>query len=128
MEQSVIDLIIRIKNGYMAQRETVDSPYSTFKEEVLKKLVSLKFIKEYNIEGEGIKTLNMTLLYHDKAPALTDVAIFSKPGRRYYVSYKELRPVLSGMGHSIISTSQGIKTGREAKKEKIGGELLFSLW
>ncbi len=128
MEQSVIDLIIRIKNGYMAQRETVDSPYSTFKEEVLKKLASLKFIKEYGIEGESIKKLNIVLLYHDKVSAFTDVAIFSKPGRRYYVSYKELRPVLSGMGHSIISTSQGIKTGREARKEKLGGELLFNIW
>lgn len=112
----------------MAQRETVDSPYSKFKEEVTKKLVSLKFLKDYTVEGETIKTLKITLEYQDKIPGFTNVKIFSKPGRRYYVSYKELKPVLSGMGHAILSTPKGIKTGKEAKKEKLGGELLFAVW
>ncbi len=128
MENSTIDLLIRIKNGYMASLGTVKSPYSRFREEVLKKLIKLGFVKDYKIEGEKIKTINIELLYKDNTPALTEVELFSKPGRRYYVNYKELKPVLGGLGFSVISTSKGILTNKEAKKMKTGGELLFNIW
>jgi small subunit ribosomal protein S8 len=128
MENSVIDLIIRIKNGYMAKNETVQSPYSRVKEEVLKKLVDLGFVKKIEVEGDQIKTITIKLSYPDGMPALTDVKIFSKPGSRQYVSYKDLKPVLGGLGYSILSTPKGIMTNKEARKMKIGGELLFSIW
>ncbi len=128
MENSTIDLLIRIKNGYMASLNEVKSPYSRFREDVLKKLIKLGFVKDYQIEGEKIKTINIELLYNDNVPALTEVEFFSKPGRRYYVNYKHLKPVLGGLGFSIISTSKGILTNKEARKMKIGGELLFNIW
>lgn len=129
MDHSYIDLIIRIKNGYMARQDSVECPYSRFKEEIVKKLMRLKFIKEYTIEGEKIKKLMMELLYTENtSPALTDIKVYSKPGRRFYVSYKELKPVLGGLGFSLLSTSKGIMTNKEARKEKLGGELLFSIW
>lgn len=128
MEYSIIDLMIRIKNGYMAQRETIESPYSRFKEEILKKLVSLHFIKGYTVTGELIKTISIELLYNDGVPGMTDVNLFSKPGRRMYISHKKLKPVMSGFGYSFLSTSKGILTNIEARKQKIGGELLFNLW
>ncbi len=128
MENSIIDLIIRIKNGYLAHKDSIESPYSRYKEELLKKLVGLKFIKTYTVTGELKKHLNIELLYLEGVPAMTDVTIFSKPGRRYYVPHKQLKPVLSGYGYSILSTSKGLLTNKEAHKEKIGGELLFNIW
>ncbi|MEK7633306.1 MAG: 30S ribosomal protein S8 [Patescibacteria group bacterium] len=128
MENSIIDLIIRIKNGYMAKRESIESPYSKYKETILKKLVSLKLIKDYKVEGEIKKNITIDLSYEEDRPAISDVKIYSKPGMRLYISYKNLKPVLSGFGCSILSTSKGIMTDREAKKAKLGGELLFSLW
>src|SRR3990167_8294650 len=98
MENSIIDLIIRIKNGYMARKE------------------------------KKKKSMTIDLAYEEDKPAISDVKIYSKPGMRLYISYKNLKPVLSGFGYSILSTSHGIMTDREAKKAKLGGELLFSFW
>lgn len=128
MENSIIDLVIRIKNGYMAKNDSIKSPYSIFKEEVLKKLVELNYIKKYSIEGDLKKTCTIKLLYREGVPAMTDVKPYSTPGQRQYVSYKDLKPVMSGFGHSILSTSKGLMTNKEARKEKIGGELLFMIW
>lgn len=128
MENTVIDLIVRIKNGYMARRDTVQSPYSIYREEVLKKLVQVGLIQDYTVSGEIVKTILITLIYKDGQPALTDVVLYSKPGRRYYVSYKDLKPVLGGLGYGILSTPKGILTNYEAKKQKVGGELLFNVW
>ena len=128
MENSIIDLIIRIKNGYMARKATIESPHSKYKESILKKLMSLKFIEAYSVEGEIKKNIIINLKYEEGNPAITDVKIYSKPGMRLYISYKNLKPVLSGFGYSVLSTSKGIMTNREAKKAKLGGELLFSFW
>jgi len=128
MENSIIDLIIRIKNGYMAKKETIESPYSKYREAVLVKLASLKYIKGYEVKGEIKKSMTIDLVYEEGKPAICDVRIYSKPGMRLYISYKNLKPVLSGFGYSILSTSGGIMTDREAKKAKLGGELLFSFW
>ena len=112
----------------MARKEDIESPYSKFRESILKKLVEQKFVKGYKIEGEKIKKLKIELLYKDGNPALTDVKLYSKPGRRWYVSYRQLRPVKGGLGCAIISTPKGILTDKEAKKHKVGGELLFEIW
>lgn len=125
MQNSVIDIVIRIKNGYMVGNEAIEAPYSRFSEEVVKKLVQLGFLKTYKSDQKNIR---VTLSYSDKHPSMTDVKIFSKPGRRLYVSYKDLKPVLGGLGYSIISSPKGILTNKEARKLKIGGELLFSIW
>lgn len=128
MENSFIDLIIRLKNGYLAKKEKIESPYSKLKENILKKLLDLKFIKSYHIEGDKIKYFKIELLYKNNIPALNDIKIYSKPGRRYYVSYKDLKPVLSNYGVSILSTNKGILTNKEAQEKKVGGELLFNIW
>ncbi|MCL4363651.1 30S ribosomal protein S8 [Patescibacteria group bacterium] len=72
--------------------------------------------------------MTIELLYQEGQPALTDVKVFSTSGRRYYVSYRELKPVMSGYGFSIISSPQGIVTNKEARLKKLGGELLFNIW
>ena len=124
----VIDLIIRIKNGYMARREFVTVPFSKYKEAVLSKLKLLGYVSDYSIEGDIKKVITIELNYESGIPAMTDVKIFSTPGRRWYTPYKEVRSVKGGMGHAIISSSKGILTDKEARKSQIGGELLFYVW
>lgn len=128
MGNSFIDLIIRIKNGYLAKNEIIESPHSRFKEEILKLLKDIGFIKDFQTEGEIKKRFIIKLFYKNKRPALTDIKIISKPGQHQYVSYKDLKPVLGGLGYSVLSTPQGILTDKQAKKKKVGGELLFNIW
>jgi len=125
MQNSVIDLIIRIKNGYLARKESVEIVNSKFNEEVLKKLRQLGYIKNFRVNQ---RETQVELLYKGRSPAVTDVQIFSKPGRRFYVSYHNLKLVMGGLGYSIVSTSKGILSNKEARKNKVGGELLFSIW
>ena len=103
----------------------VDTPHSKFKESVLKRLKDLKYIKDFKKVGHK---LAVELRYDELTPSITDVKIISTPGRRIYVSYKDLKPVLGGLGYSLISTPKGILTNKEARKEKTGGELLFHIW
>lgn len=125
---SVADLIIQIKNGYMAKRETISVPYSKFNGALLTKLRKLQYIEAYDVKGDAVKRATVFLKYDEEAPALTDVKIFSTPGRRWYLSYVDIKPVLGGLGKAIVSTPKGILTGAEARREKVGGELLFHIW
>lgn len=129
MNSGIIDLVIRIKNGYLAKREVIESPYSKLKEGVTKKLQELGFVEGYQVDGEGaVKKLVITLKYDHGTPAFTDVTIRSKPGQRWYITVNNITPVMSGIGYMIISTSRGLMTNIEAKKAKVGGELLFEIW
>lgn len=128
MNDPIIDLIIRIKNAYMTKNESLVMPHSSYREAVLKKLQEMKYIKSYSVEGDVIKTIEIELSYTKGVPALTDVKLVSKPGKREYVSYKDLKSVMNGMGVSFLSTPKGILTNHEARKAKLGGELLFMIW
>lgn len=128
MENSFIDLIIRIKNSYLSGRESLVSPHSNFKEALVKKLKSLGYLDDYKVEGETVKNIIINLKYDGKQPAITDIKIISKPGKRQYISYKGLKPVINNFGYSILSTPKGVLTNKEARKLKIGGELLFNIW
>src|SRR3989344_3748583 len=114
---SVIDLIIRIKNGYMAKTENVESAYSKFRTSVLSKLKELKYIDDYTISCDVMKRIQVKLRYEDGVPALTDVKLFSTPGKRVYTPYREIKQVKGGMGHTLISSSKGILTGNQARKQ-----------
>ena len=109
----------------MARKENVEITYSKFNLEVLQKLVKLGYIK--NCENKEGK-IQVELIYIDRKPVITDIQIFSKPGRRFYVSYKDLKQIMGGLGYSLLSTSKGILSNKEARKIKVGGELLFSIW
>jgi small subunit ribosomal protein S8 len=128
MNSLTIDLIIRVKNGYQAQREIINADYSKANESILNILKTEGFIKDYHVEGDAKKSISIELLYINKEPAFSDVRIFSKPGRRMYRSVKQLRPVLGGFGIAIISTPKGLMSSSSAKKENLGGEILFELW
>jgi small subunit ribosomal protein S8 len=95
---------------------------------VIEKLAKLGYVKGYKIEGDKVKKIIIDLAYDAGASKFTDVKIYSTPGRRWYIKSKELRPVLGGLGFSILSTPDGILTNIEARKKNIGGELLFDIW
>jgi small subunit ribosomal protein S8 len=128
MNDPIVDLIVHIKNGYMSRRDSIVMGHSQYRSVMIEKLKKLGFVKEAEVVGDRKKKIIVTLLYKDSEPAITGVQIFSTPGKREYVTYKKLKPVLGGMGYSFLSTTKGIMTDKEAIKNKLGGELLFSLW
>lgn len=127
MGNSFIDLVIRLKNGYMSKKERVLIKYSRLNGEILSKLKKLGYVADYSLQ-DSKRDFEVTLKYEEGVAALTDVKLFSKPGSRQYVSYRDLKPVLSGIGWSLLSTPKGILTHKEAQEQKVGGELLFNIW
>ena len=125
----ISDMIIRIKNAGNAGLEQVLVPYSKAKESIAQVLKKEGFIK--NLEKKvliGKPVLNLDLLLNDRVPRIQGVKRISKPSKRIYKKFSEIRAVKSGYGALILSTPSGIMSGREAKKLKIGGEALFSIW
>ncbi len=122
----IADLLTRIRNAYRAGREIVNISHSKLKEEIVKNLVQTKWIKKYEVKGEGIlKALEITL-QNEQIPM--EIKRISKPGRRIYLKNTEIKPVLNGFGVALISTSKGIMSDRKARKEKLGGELICEIY
>ncbi len=119
------DLLIRLKNGYMASRRDVDVLYSKLALSILALLKEEGYITDFKEDGRAIK---VTLKYDKKSPALTDVKRISKPGRRIYTATKLLPRVLNGLGIAIVSTPKGVMTDRKARKEGVGGEVMAYVW
>lgn len=125
----ISDMLTRIRNGYLSKKESVIMPHSGFKEEVAKILVNLGYLEQAKKEAAGVKaTLELVLKYKNGVPALTAIDRVSKPSLRIYRSYNKMPVVLSGLGQAIVSTSQGVMTSRDAKKKKLGGELLLRVY
>lgn len=127
--KNIVDFIIRLKNGYLAKKETITVSYTKAIEKILTILKNENFIDDFILEESGKgKSIKVNLKYSHKMPMVTDVKIFSKPGRRLYVKANSLKPVLGGKGIAILSTPKGILTDQEARKLKVGGELWFHIW
>ena len=123
------DMLTSIRNGYMSQKEVVSVPYSKLQEAVAKKLAELSFVEKVGVEDVvGKKKLTVKLKYRDNKPALTHLKRVSKPGLRVYSQRKNLKPVLGGLGYTLISTPKGILTNKEAVKKGVGGELVCEVW
>ena len=128
----IADLLTRIKNAYLADKKTVSVPYSKTKENLVKILVKKGFIEKIKIESlprsKKLKIIKVALKYQDKKPVLTGVKRVSKPGVRIYVKRDKIPRVLGGLGIVILSTSQGLMTGEEARKKGLGGEVICKIW
>jgi small subunit ribosomal protein S8 len=124
------DLIIRLKNAGMTGKSSVSIPYSSFKMAIAEKLKDHGYVKSVEKKGKKTKkTLDVTLKYNEAGQhAISGVKRVSKPGRRLYKNVLELHPVHYGHGALVLSTPKGIKTDKEARKEKVGGEALFEIW
>jgi small subunit ribosomal protein S8 len=122
----IADLLITIKNGYMAKKSSVTAPYSKFRLAVAQVLEKEKFVGK--VEKIDERTLNINLVYENDKPGITFVKKVSKLGLRVYSKSKSLKQVKGGRGLTIVSTPQGVMTGKEAKTKKLGGEIICQVW
>lgn len=122
----IADLLTRIRNAQKARKETIEIPHSKQKEAILKVLNEHQYIQKFEV----IKTGKFPILKLTLNPKLNNLHIkrISKPGQRIYIKSKENYPILRGLGMSVISTSQGIMTDRNARKNRLGGEILFEVY
>ncbi len=130
MTDPIADMLTRIRNAGLARHDRTEVPASRLKEAVAKILKSEGFIADVRpSEGEGPKKLTIVLKYgRDRQSAIDGVRRVSRPGRRVYVRHDRIPRVLSGLGISILSTSRGLMSDREARSQKVGGELLCEVW
>lgn len=125
----VNDLLARIRNAGLAGHESVQAPFSNFDFAVAKVLQENGFLAEVEKRASGKKgIIQITLKYRGKKPAISGFKIISKPSRRLYTGYRDLKAVKRGYGIAVLSTPEGILTDKEAKKKKVGGEELFHIW
>jgi small subunit ribosomal protein S8 len=128
MTDPIADLLTRIRNAILAGHKVVEAPASNLKKEVARILFEKGYILGYKvIEGESTQnTLKIALKYNPKSkkPAIKSIQRVSRPGLRKYVGAEEMPRVLNGLGVAILSTSKGLMTDKEARKENIGGEVL----
>lgn len=126
----IADFIVRIKNAGAVKKEAISVPYSKMKAAIADALLRAGFIAGVEKEGKGIKkTLNIKIAYTENAlPKIEYFKRVSKPGRRMYKSVKEIYPVRHGKGLAVLSTPKGVLSGEEARKENVGGEILFEVF
>ena len=126
----IADLLTRIRNANTQKHETVDCPSSKMKESIVEILANEGYIKGYQIIEDGKQ--NVIRMTHKYSPSgervISGLKRVSKPGLRYYASAEEMPRVLKGLGTAIVSTSKGVMTDKEARKEHIGGEVLCFVW
>jgi small subunit ribosomal protein S8 len=137
MTDPISDMLTRIRNASLARHDRAEMPHSMLKERLAHVLKSEGFLDDVRVsdgagseEGKsGHKTLLLVLRYgRDRQSAIDGVRRVSTPGRRVYVRHDRIPRVLSGMGVSILSTSQGVMTDKDARKQRVGGELLCEVW
>jgi small subunit ribosomal protein S8 len=125
----IADLLTSIRNAQAVLKETVKVPFSKFKFELAKVLEKNGFVKKVEKKGRGIKrVIEIKLKYKDKISVISGLKKISKPGQRIYAGAREIKPVRSGYGISIISTSKGLMTDKEVRKQNIGGEVICKVW
>ena len=126
----VSDLLTRLRNALSARHEKADVPSSRFKVELARILKDEGYIKNYKVmDDRGGSLLRLYLKYDDTGnPVIHGLTRSSKPGRRLYTGKNELPEVLGGLGVAIVSTSQGLLTGNDAKKRGVGGEVVCTVW
>lgn len=125
----IADMINMMKNAGQAGRETVIVSYSKMKESILEVLKSESYIKGFEKKSvKGKPSIEISLILENRVPKIKGVKRVSKPSKRIYTTAKDIRPVKQGYGSLVVSTPAGILSGREAKKQKVGGEALFQIW
>lgn len=125
----VANLIVKIKNAGRAGHSSTVVPHTKLNEAILTKLEEKGYVKSFAKKGKtAVKTLEVELAYEDGKPKVQEVHRVSKLSRRVYEKSSNIKPVRRGYGISLISTPKGILTDMEARKQHVGGEVLFKLW
>ena len=123
------DMIARIKNAHARNHKIVDLPSSNFKNKIAGILKNEGFIKDFKINSEGKKTiLSLELKYHSGNPVINAFERVSKPGRRIFSSVEGLPKINNGLGIAIVSTPKGVMTDIDARKQKVGGEIICKVF
>jgi len=136
MTDPITDMLNRIRNAQAVLKETVSMPFSNFKYEIAKILESNKFIEKVEKRGrKESKILEITLKYHKDedtkkktTPVILGLRRVSKPGQRIYSGSRNIKPVKGGYGVAIVSTSKGLMIEKEARRQKLGGEIICEIW
>ena len=133
MTDPIADFLTRIRNGIRAAHETVEIPSSKLKREMARILKEEGYIQDFEIEAPNAdhpgEVIRVTLKYtDDRRSAISGLKRVSRPGQRNYVDHAHLPKVLGGMGTAIVSTSHGVMTGHDARKEGVGGEVVAHVW
>jgi len=126
----IADFLTRIRNGLIADHDDVVMPASTFKAELARILVEQGYVEAYDVEPARVgKVLRVRLKYtEDRKPVIIGMERLSKPGRRRYVNADQVPRIFGGMGTAIVSTSCGVMTGHDARRARVGGELVARVW
>ncbi|MCE2993775.1 MAG: 30S ribosomal protein S8 [Alphaproteobacteria bacterium] len=124
------DTLARIKNAQMARHEFTLVKHSNFVKSVLEVLKEEGYVGDVTEfeERKGVNLIKVDLRYYKEKPAITSISMYSKPGRRMYVSAQDLPNSRNGLGTIVVSTSQGIKADHDARARNVGGELLFEIF
>jgi len=129
MTDPITDMLNRIRNAQAVSHPTVEIPFSNIKYEIAKILEKKGFIEKVEKRGrKAKKSIEVTLKYENGMSAVSSLKRISKSGQRIYLKAKELRPVKDGYGIAIVSTSQGLMTDKEARKKRLGGEVICEIW
>jgi small subunit ribosomal protein S8 len=129
MTDPIADMLTRVRNAAQARHRRVDMPVSKLKAEIARILKENHFIQDYKILDDGRHgVLRLYLRYFEGNPVIRNVERVSRPGRRVYKGALELPRVRNGLGLAIVSTSKGMMTDRQARAEKIGGEVMALVW
>lgn len=129
MTDPITDMLNQIKHAQAVEKTEVLLPFSKLKNEIAAILSREKFLGEVKKAAKGKhKILKISLQYENKVPAITGTRRISKPGQRIYIKANEIKKVRGGYGTAIISTPKGLMTGKDARKAKLGGEVLLEVW
>jgi small subunit ribosomal protein S8 len=125
----IADMLSRIRNAVAVRKHEVSLPHSKVKEAVARLLKDNRFVDDVKVSGEGIeKTLTVVINNESSNARITEIVRLSKPGRRYYANTDSIPIVKRGRGIVIVSTNKGLMTGAEAKKQRVGGELICKVY
>jgi small subunit ribosomal protein S8 len=127
---SIGNFLTIIRNGVMASKRLVEAPYSRMALEIATLLQKEGFIRSFSVIDEDAvkKRISMVLKYVDGESVIHEITRRSRPGRRYYVASTRIKPIIGGLGVSILTTSQGVMTHKKAKEFGVGGEVICTVW
>lgn len=128
MNDPISDMLTRIRNANRALLPAVELPHSKMKESIAGILKREGYIGDFAVEGKTAKTIKLKLKYQGKKSVIEGLRRVSSPGLRRYVGATEIPRVRGGLGVSVVSTSEGVMTGTQARKKNIGGELICYIW
>lgn len=128
MTDPISDMLTRIRNANRALLPGVEVPHSKIKESIASILKKEGYINDFAVEGKAAKTIKLKLKYQGKKSIIEGLRRVSSPGLRHYVGSTDIPRVRGGMGVAVLSTSEGVMTGVQARKKNIGGELLCYVW